>query len=44
MDQLLPFAREVNEVATLGLGKEEIRQFRSLINQMKDNLIERAGE
>lgn len=38
-NQLLPFAREVNENATLGLSKDEIRQLRILINRMKENLL-----
>jgi DNA-binding MarR family transcriptional regulator len=37
-DELLPFAYEVNKVATEGLSQDEIRQFRSIVEQMKKNL------
>ncbi len=38
--RLLPYAVEVNEIATKGLSKSEVRTFRRLINRMKQNLVE----
>ncbi len=35
---LLPRARDVNEVATKGFSKSEIRQFRNYVDRMKRNL------
>jgi DNA-binding MarR family transcriptional regulator len=40
-DELLPFAFEVNKVATEGLSEDEIRQFRSVVERMKKNLARR---
>ncbi len=37
-DKLLPFAFDVNKVATEGLSQDEIRQFRSVVERMKKNL------
>ena len=39
-DELLPFAYDVNKVATRGFSQEEIRQFRDFIDRMKKNLSE----
>ncbi len=40
-DRLLPLAYEVNKVATEGISRDEIRQFRSVIERMKTNLARR---
>ncbi len=37
-DELLPFAFDVNAVATADFSQEEIRQFRSFVDRMKKNL------
>ena len=37
-DELLPFAYEVNRIATEGLSQDEIRQFRLVVERMKKNL------
>ena len=37
-DELLPFAFDVNKVATADFSQEEIRQFRSFVERMKKNL------
>ena len=37
-DELLPFAYEVNKIATEGLSQDEIRQFRLVVERMKKNL------
>ncbi len=39
-DELLPQAFEVNNIATEGFSKKEIRQFRSFIDRMKKNLFQ----
>lgn len=39
-ERLLPFAVEVNAIATQGLTTSEIRAFRRLIRRMEQNLIE----
>ena len=39
--ELLPSAYEVNKVATEGLSQDEIRQFRSVVERMKNNLSRR---
>ncbi len=38
--RLLPYAVEINAIATSGLSKSEIRTFRRLFNRMKQNLLE----
>lgn len=40
-DELLPFAFDVNKVATEGFSQEEIRQLRSFVERMKKNLARR---
>ncbi len=37
---VLPLAFEVNNIATEGFSKKEIRQFRSFIDRMKKNLFQ----
>jgi MarR family transcriptional regulator, organic hydroperoxide resistance regulator len=37
-DKLLPYAREVNEKATVGLSASEIKKFRSVLKTLKKNL------
>ncbi len=37
-DELLPFAFDVNAVATADFSQEEIRQFRSFVDRLKKNL------
>ena len=39
-ERLLPYAVEVNAIATQSLTKSEIRTFRRLISRMKQNLID----
>lgn len=39
-ERLLPYAVEVNAIATQGLTKSEISTFRRLISRMKQNLID----
>ncbi len=39
-DELLPQAIEVNNIATEGFSKTEIRQFRSFVDRMKKNLFQ----
>ena len=41
--QLLPCAREVNEIATQDLSADEVRQFRNLLNRIKANLTRPEG-
>ena len=41
--QLLPRAREVNEIATHDLSVDEVRQFRGLLNRIKINLTRPEG-
>ncbi|MDP6391088.1 MAG: MarR family winged helix-turn-helix transcriptional regulator [Alphaproteobacteria bacterium] len=39
-NKLLPFASEVNAIATRHMSEDEIRQFRELMNRMKRNMAE----
>ena len=39
-ETLLPYAVEVNAIATQGLTKSEVHTFRRLISRMKQNLID----
>ena len=39
-DELLPLAFEVNNIATEGFSKKEIRQFRLFVDRMKNNLFQ----
>jgi MarR family transcriptional regulator, organic hydroperoxide resistance regulator len=36
--ELLPYALEVNAVATAGVSPEEMRQFRGILTRIRDNL------
>lgn len=39
-NKLLPFAFEVNAIASRDMSEAEIRQFRALMNRMKRNMVE----
>lgn len=39
-DELLPMAFDVNNIATEGFSKKEIKQFRSYVERMKRNLFD----
>ena len=42
--ELMPVAIEVNEVATAGLTDEEFRQFRALLQRVRENLSAEDGD
>jgi len=41
--KLIPYARSVNDVASNGITKKEIKEFTKIINKIRTNIIEEIG-